>query len=209
MDEAKDTDVFVATYFCRVAATSPSVCCSCRCSSLQKFVRIRTCRVVAYCFMRRNLVLKDRPAACWPIFFLLYPSIEVDYDFPKYVGWAFPQVSQTLRQSSFCGVWVLLNGEQLQGREPLSDLAVGPLSISSLAAFDRQRHSASTATFSFSSYIFQVRFAVKISEILSHIEFFRCKFVQDPVGMVKHMTGRRKVSVGPVEFLKNLVRRGE
>ncbi|CBN73938.1 expressed unknown protein [Ectocarpus siliculosus] len=54
-----------------------------------------------------------------------------------------------------------------------------------------------------------VRFAVKISEILSDIEFFRCKFVQDPVQMVKHMTGRRKVSVGPVEFLKNLLSRGE
>ncbi|CAM9240792.1 unnamed protein product [Ectocarpus sp. 12 AP-2014] len=54
-----------------------------------------------------------------------------------------------------------------------------------------------------------VRFAVKISEILSHIEFFKCKFVEDPVEMVKHMTGHRKVSVGPVEFLKNLVRRGE
>ncbi|CAB1100902.1 unnamed protein product [Ectocarpus sp. CCAP 1310/34] len=54
-----------------------------------------------------------------------------------------------------------------------------------------------------------VRFAVKISEILSHIEFFKCKFVEDPVEMVKHMTGHRKVSVGPVEFLKKLVRRGE
>lgn len=39
-------------------------------------------------------------------------------------------------------------------------------------------------------FFFQVRFFVAMSGVMAHIEFFSCRFIADPVEVVKNIAGR-------------------